>query len=132
MNSTYWANKMMKTLFGGGVCDFYLGLSSTAPQADGTGVTEPSGGGYARVRIATFTEPANGIVKNAGIILFPQSTNVWFPTTARATHWALFDGAGSEANLLAGGALAEPVTVSIDTTVKVPSESICITLADAS
>lgn len=131
MNSTYWINKIMGTMFGGGVCDIYIGLSSTTPLEDGTGVTEPTGGGYARVRIESFTAPANGAIKNSGVILFPQSTSEWFPAAARATHWVLFDGAEETANMLASGSLASPLTVSIDTTVKVPSESICITLSDA-
>lgn len=131
MNTQYWVNRMMKMVFGGSG-EFYLGLSSTSPSSDGTGITEPSSGGYARARIDKFTEPANGEVKNAGMILFPQSTGEWFTSANKATHWVLFDGDGSSANVLAGGALSEPIIVSIDTTVKIPAESLSITLTDAS
>lgn len=130
MNSEYWINKIMYTMFCNKLCDFYLGLSSTAPLADGTGVAEPAGNGYSRVHITQFTEPANGEVKNASVVLFPQSTNEWFPASSMATHWVLYDGAGSDANLLASGELAEPVLVSIDMTVKVPVGGISITLSD--
>jgi hypothetical protein len=37
----------------------YIGLSTTQPNADGTGVTEPSGGNYSR---ETFTDWATGVV----------------------------------------------------------------------
>lgn len=131
MNTTYWINTIMSAAFGGGTT-FYVGLSSTTPNANGGGVTEPSGGGYARVRVIRFTTPANGVVKNAGDILFPQSSNEWFPATKQATNWVLFDGSGSSANVLASGALTSPLTVSIDVTVKIPKETLCITLTDAS
>ena len=116
----------------GGSGEFYLGLSSTPPSSDGTGATEPLSGGYARARVDKFTEPANGEVKNAGTILFPQSTGEWFTSANKAAYWVLYDGDGSSANILASGALSEPIIVSIDTTVKIPAESLSITLTDAS
>lgn len=131
MNSNYWINRMLKVAFGGSM-EFYIGLSSASPSPDGTGAQEPTAGGYARARIDRFTEPANGQVKNAGVILFPQSTGEWFPPSKKATHWVLFDGDGSSAHILASGLLSESIAVSIDTTVKIPAESLCMTLSDGS
>ena len=47
----------------------YLALSSTAPQADGTGVTEPSGNGYQRIPMQ------NNIIASLG-----QNFNLNSPT----------------------------------------------------
>ena len=47
----YSGNTNFATVFPGTI---YLGLSSTAPNADGTGVTEPEGNGYQRMRIDGF------------------------------------------------------------------------------
>ena len=57
---------------------YYLGLSSTAPSLDGSGVTEPgSGTGYARVELTSLSAPINGGVTNGGAIDFAESTAEW-------------------------------------------------------
>lgn len=76
--------------FGGGSTTWapgtwYLGLSTTVPNEDGSGFSEPSGGSYGRVSIAnnaTSFPPAameNGVtVKKNGIkFTFPDPTASW-------------------------------------------------------
>lgn len=86
----------------------YVGLSSTAPAEDGTNVTEPSAGGYARVstaagdwNIATDADPS--VVDNANAIAFPTATANWL-AGADITHFVLYD-ASTSGNVLASGAL---------------------------
>ena len=110
---------------------FYIGLSSSAPTAAGANVTEPSGNGYARVLITSFTQASDGSIQNASAIVFPTSTGTWFPESRLATHWVMFDGSGSNANLLSSGTLEEPIGIWRNTTVTIPSGRVVITLADA-
>jgi len=52
-----------------------LGLSTTTPLENGSGITEPTGN-YARTTI-TFDSSSNGIISNNSIINFPQATSNW-------------------------------------------------------
>lgn len=107
----------------------YLGLSSTTPNADGTGVTEPSGNGYARVLIGQsdqsltkkFAPAENGEATNKDIIYFPESTGSW---GAALTHFVLFNSETSTQpsavqgfELLKNEGVASPITVSAANTV---------------
>jgi hypothetical protein len=92
----------------------YVGLSSTTPAEDGTGVTEPSGGAYARVataaadwNAATAANPS--VVTNANAVTFPAATTDWL-AAANLTHFVAYDAA-SGGNMLFNGALtvAKPV-----------------------
>lgn len=130
MNSTYWLNKIMNTMYNDASAEFWLGLSSTKPAADGTGVSEPSGNNYARVRITAFTQADGGSIRNPEAIEFPRSTGVWFESTAKAAYWVLFDGNTAEANLLSCGELDEPKTIESNTTITVAAETLSITLTD--
>ena len=132
MNSTYWLDKAADILFRSGSVSFYIGLSSTKPNADGTGITEPSGGGYQRVKIEAFSAPSSGSVSNVGGISFPTSTTEWFPVGRPATHWVVFDGSGSDAKMLCCGALSTSIIVSVDTVVQIGESRIEITLMDVS
>lgn len=115
-----------KDLFGDRV---YLGLSSTAPNPDGTNVTEPSGGGYGRVLVGLrgtsetykFGTVADDAISNAVEIYFPESTGSW---GAALTHFVFYTSATSKeaSSVLAYGELTEggvatPVTVSVEKTV---------------
>lgn len=68
-----------------------IALSSTNPTEDGSGITEPSGNGYARVTVSnnsTYWSASSGGQKvNASGILFPTATGLW----GTMSHWALFD-----------------------------------------
>ena len=131
MNSTYWLNKVMTTMYTESAGVFYLGLSSTEPAKDGSGVTEPTGNNYARVQVAEFTAPNNGVVKNVNALEFPRSTGVWFDNP-KAAYWVLFDGSGSSANLLSCGALDEPKSIESNTIVTIAANTMSITLTDYS
>jgi hypothetical protein len=64
---------------------WYLGLSTTAPNEDGTGFTEPVGGSYARVAItnnstnwpAATTSAGVTTKKNGAKFTFPNPTGTW-------------------------------------------------------
>lgn len=82
-------------LFGAGVitissvtyapATWYLGMSTTAPNDDGTGFTEPVGGSYARVAITNNATnwPAAATIggvttkKNGAKFTFPTPTGLW-------------------------------------------------------
>lgn len=72
--------------FGGGTpANWYLALSTTTPNDDGTGFTEPSGLGYTRVTVANNTTSfgaaqtvAGDTTKtNAIKLTFPNPTGTW-------------------------------------------------------
>ena len=59
---------------------YYVGLSSTQVNEDGSGVTEPSSGGYARVAIPNTTVGftfSGGQITNGTQIAFPTATASW-------------------------------------------------------
>lgn len=118
MITHYFANKILPLLCGKAssltsASSIYVGLSTSAPLADGTNVTEPSGNGYARVLLGHSSQSmtqkmgtvANGHVENDEIIHFPKATGSW----GTITHFCIFDSA-SDGNLLAFGALDSPIT----------------------
>lgn len=85
MISNSQANKILDRYFGN-VSDtvttnLYIGLSTTAINADGTGATEPSGGNYARVLIAnnkvSWGNASNAVLSNLIEVSFPESTTSW-------------------------------------------------------
>jgi len=132
MNSTYWLNTIMGTMYTNNETAFYVGLSSTLPEADGTGISEPTGGNYSRVEITAFSNPINGVVKNTTSLEFPRSTAVWFPSDSKASYWVLFDGSSASANLLSSGALDEAKTIESNTTITIAAETLSVTLTDYS
>lgn len=83
--TTYQANRLNDYLFGSTSFTpngtYYIGLSTTAINAAGTGVTEPTGGGYQRVAVTNnktnFTDSTGGIVQNKVQFEFPESTTAW-------------------------------------------------------
>lgn len=85
MISNSQANKILDRYFGN-VSDtvatnLYIGLSTTAINADGTGATEPSGGNYARVLIAnnkvSWGNASSAVLSNLTEVSFPESTTSW-------------------------------------------------------
>ncbi len=92
----------------------FVGLSSTTPAEDGTNITEPSTGGYARQstaavdwNAATLADPS--VIDNANAVTFPQATADYL-AGANITHFVLFD-AVSAGNAIAFAALntAKPI-----------------------
>lgn len=88
---------------------YYLGLSTSAPDTNGSNVTEPSSSaGYARVELTSLGEPTDGLVTNQQAINFNESTSGW----GTITHFVVYDAEGVGAgNLLMYGELTTPRTV---------------------
>lgn len=109
--SDYWENEILDHLFGNGSYTpptIYLALSTADPGDDGTGLSEPSGNGYARAVTAAsdWNAASGGALDNANVIEFPEATGAW----GTITHFALLDAA-SGGNLLAHGALSQSKTI---------------------
>lgn len=128
MISDFWKNRMMAVSFFIGTSDFYLGLSSTDPDENGVVPNEPTGGGYARVKVDSFSTPSDGEIHNASALNFPISSGTWFEAAVPCICWCLFDGATPESNLLASGRLSMPLAVRENMTVHVPANSISLAL----
>lgn len=120
--SNYTHAALLDALFGntsdfgalGSAPTLHVGLSSTTPAQDGSNVTEPSGGSYARVATsasdwddATSADPS--VIANGTAIEFPTATADWV-SGADLTHLVLFD-ASSSGNVLGFGALTVPKPV---------------------
>lgn len=113
MITTYFANVIMGNVFGTKTnisfpSNFYIGLSKAAPNKDGTGCVEPSGGSYARQVLNTtnLSVPGNGIITNTAMIEYPPTTDDWSSAAAPITHYVVFDAA-TGGNLLFGEQLAK-------------------------
>jgi hypothetical protein len=92
----------------------YVGLFTAAPAEAGTGGTEATGTGYARVATATTdwnsaTEGDPSHTENANIIDFGTAGGTW-SSGSNMTHFGIWD-ASTSGNLLAFAALttAKPV-----------------------
>ncbi len=124
MNTVYFLKMMSGSIFGklptpAIPSTYYIGLSTTAPNTDGTGVSEPSGGSYARIALSNsstaLTPPdANAMVINKNEIMFPESTANW----GRVTHYVIYDSPNG-GNLLMAGELMTPRTAETATTITI-------------
>lgn len=106
----------------------YVALSSTTPAADGTGVTEPTGGSYARVATsaATWNSAALGSTTNAAAITFPTATADW-AAGANMTYGVLYDAA-TLGNVLAYGVLSVAKNVLSGDTASIAIGGLTVTL----
>lgn len=136
MNTTYFKNLIMGNVFRTSATpaiptSYYIGLSSTAPNLSGGNVTEPSATGtaYQRVQLSTLSTPSGGVISNSGAITFPESTGVWFPSTAPATHYVIFDAA-TGGNLLMYNALTSPRIIETSTVAVIREGSLTLQLTD--
>lgn len=112
----------------------HVGLSSTEPNPDGTNVTEPTTGSYARVataaanwNVATAADPA--VVDNAAVFTFPAPTADWLGGV-ELVYVVLYD-------LATGGTMLDWGTVSIprrvvngDPAPSIPAGQISIEIGD--
>lgn len=118
------------TLFG---TTLYLGLSSTTPTETGTGITEPIGGGYARVPVtaAEFAAAAGGAPttkSNDTVLAFPAATADWV-AGADLTHFAFFTAA-TAGTVVAWGALDDGKPVLSGDTPSIPVSGVTLQLGD--
>lgn len=121
--SNYLANKILDHIFqrsddidlGVGV---WLALSTTEPNDDGTGVSEPSGDNYSRVLIGYYGQTLTykmdaavaGVTTNGDAIQFPEvrdgsGTGDW----GTITHYAMYD-AETGGNMLISDALSASIS----------------------
>ena len=92
MTATYFLNCIMGNVFNSKTeptlpTEYYLGLSTSAPELNGENVSEPEGKGYQRVKLESLSEPENGVIKNNADIQFEESTDSW----GTITHFVIYD-----------------------------------------
>lgn len=117
------AQAMLNSLFGktsnfgtlSSVPTLHVALSSSTPAEDGSNVTEPSAGSYARVQTAagdwnaaTLADPS--LIDNLNAVTFPTATATWL-AGVDLTHFVVYDAA-TNGNAIMFGTLtvAKPVT----------------------
>lgn len=132
MVTTYFLNLAMGNLFGTKSSpsipqEYFLALSSTEPQKNGTGITEPSAAGsaYERVKLESLSQPDNGEITNQETISFPESTSDW----GTMLYYGIYDST-SGGNLLMGGPLKSSRKVEANTVVSFKPNGLTITLKD--
>ena len=111
MNTTYFLNCVAGNLFHTKEnpaipAQYYIGLSSTTPAVDGSGVKEPSSdAGYNRLLLSSLGEPTDGLVTNEQDINFDEST----ANSGTITHYVIYDSPTTDdGNLLMFGELSTP------------------------
>lgn len=131
MNTTYFLNQVMGNLFKTKETpalpsEYYIGLSSTAPNISGGNVTEPlSNSGYKRVKLENLSEPADGEITNEQAISFDESTANW----GTMSHFVIYD-ALEAGNLLMYDTLSTPRNVEAATIVTIKANSLTLTLSN--
>jgi hypothetical protein len=114
--TTYLLRKLLDHAFGKTALamptHLYLGLSYAAIAKDGSGLSEPAVGSYARVDTvpgdwvaATNTDPT--VITNVGTLAFPTATAGY---ASPVTHWFLADDP-TAGNIWWSGALGTPRTI---------------------
>jgi len=122
MNTTHFLNVVAGNLFGTKTSppiptEYWIGLSTTAPNINGTNVTEPtSSTGYTRMKLDMLSAPSAGVVTNTSSIEFNESTASW----GTITHFVIYD-AQNGGNLLQYGALSTPRSVEPATLMSIKS-----------
>lgn len=120
MSQTYgFSNQILDLNFGNvsytPATNYWLALSTTSINQDGTGITEPTGGGYARMQIpnnkVSFTTSSNSTLSNAIEFTFAEATTDW----NTITHFALYD-AQTSGNMKVYGQLTSSRIIQTGTT----------------
>lgn len=84
----------------------WVALSTTDPTEDGSGISEPSGFSYTRIRYENWIAGAGRRSGNAAAIQWLVASGPWGPLG----YWALFD-ASTGGNMLFYGDVATPVPI---------------------
>ncbi len=121
MTTTYFLNVVAGNAYGSDTTTslpvkYYIGLSTTAPNINGTNVTEPAGSGYTRLELNSLGAPSGGVVTNTKSIDFPESTASW----GTITHFVIYD-ALTNGNLLQYGQLSTPRSIEPATIMSIPA-----------
>ena len=121
--ANYWEKVIMNTFFNISgtlytasrvTTNLWVGLSSADPLDDASGVSEPPGKGYLRIKTtnasATTWQVADATgttIDNASAIEFAAASADW----GTMTHFCLFSGGTAGASLCAYGALSASKTI---------------------
>lgn len=109
---------------------YYVGLSSSAPNVDGTNVTEPAAAEYSRVQVdnsADFgTADDHCTVSNNKRLQFPESQTAW----GSFLYYVIYDEP-TGGNLLMYGQLAAVIAIPERTIIALPPGSLKITTKNA-
>ena len=132
MNTTYFMNLVMDNIFhSNGVSSipevYYMGLSSSEPDTDGTGATEPStnGTGYVRAMLDSLSSPNAGVITNNEPIRFNESLTDW----GVMTHYVVYDSENG-GNLLFYGQLSLSRRVEQNTSIIIKAGEMRIQLSN--
>jgi len=101
----------------------YLGLSTGDFTDTGSGSSELSGSGYARVAVG-FDAAASGATSNTSAIDFPAATGNW----GTVSHWALFD-ASTSGNALIVGSFSASKTIETNDVLRIAAGDLDLTAA---
>ena len=85
--------------------NLYIGLSKTDPLDNGSGILEPSGGGYERILCNSWTVGSR-LAYNTSAVTFPVATD----DQGTLTHFFVAD-ADVAGNMISHGLLSEPKTI---------------------
>ena len=104
--------------------DLYIGVSTANPGDDNSGIAEPSGNAYARIKQNTWNAAAAKVAENDGIVTFVQATGSW----GTLTHWFMADHLteAGEPHIIFYGALGESAIIGNGDTLKLSDEGIDI------
>lgn len=129
-------NSVLNNVFGATAftpsATLYLGLSTAPIADDGTGVTEPGGGGYARLEVTnnktnwSTATGADNRVNNLIELTFPEATGAW----GTVTHFFLSDAA-TGGNILVSGALSATKTLDVGDVARFSPGNISIAIDEA-
>jgi hypothetical protein len=130
MVTTYFLNNVAGNVFRtqttpGIPAQYFIGLSRTTPALDGTGATEPTGMGYARVLLSNLSTPNGGVVTNNLAISFNESTGNW----GIITNFVIFDSL-TGGNLLMYDELTTPRSIEPATEVVFKSGNLKLTVSN--
>ena len=118
----HWFGKVTPTV----PSTYYLAISTTEVQNDGSGLTEPTDANYERVAISnlktSFGNSSGGVVSNITEFSFPESST----NQGIIGYWAILDTV-TGGNVYWKGALTASKTVESQTTLVVPVGAIQIT-----
>lgn len=125
--STATANKLLDHLLKNTAytqpSNIYIAASTANPTDAGSGLTEPSGNGYARKLYNTWDTPASSHTSNTGAVTFDTATGSW----GTITHCAVMD-ASSGGNILWYGALGASQAITTDDILEFEAGDIDVTL----
>lgn len=126
--SDYLESEFLDHLFGKGSYTpptIYVALSTANPLDDGSGLTEPSGNGYARVQTTEtdWSTASSGSINNSVAIEFGEASGAW----GTIAYFALMDAA-SGGNMLVHGELSTSKSISSGDTAEFSAGDLDISL----